>query len=174
MSTASTDTRQRTARPLVPLLLRVVVAVSLGVDAVVHLRLAGGYQQSGAGGIGTGNLFRIEAVVALVVAVWVLARGSRAALFSAFAVGFSAAVAVVLYRYVDIPALGPLPAMYEPAWFLQKSLSAGFEALAALAALAALVAGSRYTPSDEGSAQRRLTTLEQLVAAGGLLLRRLA
>ncbi|MEO6021031.1 MAG: hypothetical protein ABIP45_12365 [Knoellia sp.] len=130
-----------------PLLLRGVVALSLVVDAVVHLRLASGYQQSAPSGIGAGNLFRIQAVVALVVAAWVLWRGSRLALISAFAVGLSALFAVVLYRYVDIPALGPLPAMFEPVWFFEKSLSAVFEGLAALAALVALIVGSRRSVS---------------------------
>lgn len=128
----------RTARHFLSLVLRVLVAVSLAVDAVVHLRLAGGYQQSAPSGIGAGNLFRIEAAVALVVAAWVLWRGNRAALLAAFAVGSSAAVAVVLYRYVNVPALGPLPAMYEPVWFFEKSLSAVFEGVAAAAALAAM------------------------------------
>ena len=36
----------------------------------------------------------------------------------------SALGAVLLYRYVNVPMLGPLPAMYEPVWFLEKSLSA--------------------------------------------------
>ncbi|WP_406832208.1 hypothetical protein ABEG17_05105 [Pedococcus sp. KACC 23699] len=112
--------------------------MSLTVDAVVHLRLASGYQQSASSGIGAGNLFRIEAVVALAVAGWVLWRGSRAALGASFVVGLSAFVAVVLYRYVDVPGLGPLPAMYEPVWFFEKSLSAVFEALAAVAAAGAL------------------------------------
>ncbi|MFC7485978.1 hypothetical protein ACOCJ7_05570 [Knoellia sp. CPCC 206453] len=138
-----------------PLILRVVIAVSLLVDAVVHLRLAPGYQQAAPSGIGAGNLFRIQAVVALVVAVWVLWRGSRPALISAFAVGLSAVVAVVLYRYVNIPALGPLPAMYEPVWFLEKSLSAFFEGLAAVAALIALVLGRRPRARDERHARHR-------------------
>lgn len=124
-----------------------VVALSLVVDAVVHLRLAGGYQQSAPGGIGAGNMFRIEAAVAVLAAAWVLRRGNRFALIAAFLVGFSAAVAVVLYRYVDVPALGPIPAMYEPVWFFEKSLSAVFEAVAALAALAALGFASRRRTS---------------------------
>ena len=37
--------------------------------------------------------------------------------------------AVMLYRYVDIPAIGPLPAMYEPVWFFEKTLSAVAEGL---------------------------------------------
>ncbi|MEO7449346.1 MAG: hypothetical protein ABI336_13825 [Humibacillus sp.] len=149
MTAVQAETRQRAGGHLASVILRVVVAASLTVDAVVHLRLASGYQQADAGGIGSGNLFRIEAVAALVVAVWVLWRGSRLALLSAFAVGFSAAVAVVLYRYVNIPAFGPLPAMYEPIWFLEKSLSAVFEGLAAVAALAALVVLSRSRAGDE-------------------------
>ncbi|EAP98351.1 putative integral membrane protein [Janibacter sp. HTCC2649] len=145
MTTASTRPRHRTTSTLVPLTLRVVVALSLLVDAAVHLRLAHGYQQSAPSGIGAGNLFRIQAVLALAVAAWVLLRGGRPALISAFAIGLSALAAVVLYRYVDIPALGPLPAMYEPVWFFEKSLSAVFEGLAALAALAALTLRSSRT-----------------------------
>jgi len=125
-------------RRFVALVLRAVTAAALVVDAVVHLRLAGGYQQSAPGGIGAGNLFRIEAVAAVVVAGWVLWRGDRTSLLAAFAVGSSAAVAVVLYRYVNVPALGPLPAMYEPVWFFEKSVSAVAEVVAALVALLAL------------------------------------
>jgi len=62
---------------------------------------------------------------------------------AALAVGFSACAAVVLYRYVELPALGPLPAMYEPVWFAKKSLSAVAEAVAAVAALAALMLARR-------------------------------
>lgn len=123
--------------------LRAVIAVTLLVDAVVHLRLAPGYQQSAPSGIGAGNLFRVEAAAALLVAIWVVWRGSRAALLAALVVGLSACAAVVLYRYVDVPALGPIPAMYEPVWFAEKSLSAVAEAVTAMAAAAALVLTSR-------------------------------
>ena len=64
-------------------------------------------------------------------------------------VALGGAAVVVLYRYVDVPALGPLPAMYEPVWFFEKSLSAAFEALAALAAAAALVVMSRARLGDK-------------------------
>lgn len=136
----------RRARRVAPLALRVVVAAALVVDAVVHLRLAGGYQQSAPSGIGAGNLFRLESAAALVVAAWVLWRGTRGALLAAFAVGLSAVVAVVLYRYVDVPALGPLPAMYEPVWFTEKSLSAVAEAVAAIAAAVGILQLRRRLP----------------------------
>ncbi|TPG18430.1 hypothetical protein [Pedococcus bigeumensis] len=153
MTTTQNDVRPRTARHPGRLGLRGVIAVSLVVDAVVHLRLAGGYQQSAPGGIGAGNLFRLEAIFAIVVSGWVLWRGSRASLVAAFAVGFSAALAVVLYRYVDVPALGPIPAMYEPVWFFEKSLSAVFEVMAAASAVAALalVPGRRRARTHRGN-----------------------
>lgn len=118
-------------------LLRVVVAAGLVVDAVVHLRLASQYQLAAPGGIGQGNLFRVQAVVALLVAVYVLVRGSRTAFLAAGAVALSAFVAVVLYRYVQVPALGPIPSMYEPVWFFEKTLSAVAEGLTGLVALLA-------------------------------------
>lgn len=131
--------------------LRLVVAAALMVDAVVHLRLASGYQQSAPTGIGAGSLFRIEAAAAMIVAAWVILCGSRRAFMGALGVGLSAVVAVVLYRYVDIPAVGPLPAMYEPVWFFEKTVSAVAEALAAAAALVALVVSARRASRDRAA-----------------------
>ncbi len=123
---------------LVDLVLRVAVAACLVVDAVVHLRLAAGYQLGQPAGIGQGNLFRVEAVVALLVAAYVVIRGTRPAYLAAAAVGLSAFAAVVLYRYVNVPAIGPLPPMFEPVWFFEKSLSAAAEAAAGVLALVGL------------------------------------
>lgn len=131
MTSARPALRQRSAAQWA---LTAVVAVALGIDAVVHLRLAGNYQLASPGGIGTGNLFRIAAVLAIGAAVYVVLRGSRAAYGLAFAVALSALAAVVLFRYVAVPAIGPLPAMYEPIWFFEKSLSAVAEAVGAVAA----------------------------------------
>lgn len=127
------------------LLLRVLVAACLLVDAVVHLRLASNYQLAQPQGIGQGNLFRLESLVAVLAALYVLARGTRAAFLTAAGVGLSAFVAVMLYRYVQVPALGPLPSMYEPVWFFQKTLSALAEGLAA--ALAVVAALANHPPS---------------------------
>ena len=109
------------------------------IDAVVHLHLAPGYQLSAPSGIGAGNLFRLQAVVALAAAVLVLVRGNRTSYAAALLIGLSALSAVILYRYVDIPTLGPLPSMYEPAWFPEKTLSAVAEALGAVVAAAVLL-----------------------------------
>jgi len=119
-----------------------VIASALLVDAVVHLHLAPGYQLSAPGGIGAGNLFRLQAVTAAAVAVWVILRGTRSAYAVSFLVAASALGAVILYRYVNVPMLGPLPAMYEPVWFTEKALTAVAEAVAAVVAGAVLIAGA--------------------------------
>ena len=121
--------------PWVGRALRAAIAAGLGVDAVIHLQLAAQYQLAAPGGLGQGTLFRIQATAALLAAGWVLLRGSRLAVLSAAAIAASALVAVLLYRYVDVPALGPLPSMYEPLWFPQKTATTVAEAVAVLAAV---------------------------------------
>lgn len=140
--------------------LRVLTAVALFIDAAVHLHLAPGYQAASSTGIGQGNLFLLEAAAAVVAALYVLVRGSRAAYALAFAVALSAFAAVLLYRYVDIPAFGPFPAMYDPVWFFEKSLSAVAEGAGALLAAAALARpGNRRQARNTGQSgtSRRLS-----------------
>jgi len=116
------------------LILAVLTAAGLAIDAVVHLKLAGRYEPIG-GTISQGSLFRAEAVLALVLGVGVLAAPwRRTAYATAFLVAASAFGAVMLFRYVNVGSLGPLPNMYEPVWFGQKSLSAVAEACAAATA----------------------------------------
>jgi hypothetical protein len=119
--------------------LRVLTALALLIDAGVHILLAPGYQAANPGGIGQGNLFLLESAAAVLVAVYVLVRGSKLAYAMALAVALSAFAAVVLYRYVDIPAFGPFPAMYEPVWFFEKTLSAVAEGIGAVLAAIGMV-----------------------------------
>lgn len=129
--------------------LRLATAAALVIDAVIHLQLAANYQLAAPGGIGQGNLFRIESVVAIVVALYLLLRGGRLAYGVAFLVAASALGAVLLYRYVDVPALGPLPSMYEPVWFAKKTATAWAEAagtVTAVLGLALTVLRGRRTP----------------------------
>jgi hypothetical protein len=148
MMTALRSTHARSTS--VAWLLRAVVAAGLAVDAVVHLRLAPEYQMAFPHGVGGGTLFRLEAAFAVLAAVGVLVWGNRRSYLLAFAVAASAFVAVLLTRYVEVPAVGPLPSMYEPVWFLEKSLSAGAEALAALAAVAGFVISPRPATRHTG------------------------
>ncbi len=123
--------------------LRLVVPVALVIDAVVHLQLAPYYQLAAPAGMGQGTLFRLEAAAAILAAVYVLLRGSRPAYAAALLVAAGGVGAVLLYRYVDVPAFGPFPAMYEPVWFFQKTLSALAEGAGAVLAAVGLLRRSR-------------------------------
>jgi len=119
--------------------LRILTTAALGVDAVVHFQLAPGYQAAAPDGVGQGNLFITEAVAAVIAGLYVLLRGSRPAWLLAFAVAAGGLAALLLYRYVDLPAFGPFPAMYEPVWYFEKTLTAWAEAAASTFSVAALL-----------------------------------
>jgi hypothetical protein len=125
--------------PVIPrLVFSVVTAAGLAVDAVVHLRLAGDRDAIG-GALSEGNLFRIEAAAALLAALIVLALPRRRAAYAvALLVAASALGAVVLYRYVNVGAIGPLPNMYEPIWYGEKTVSAIAELVAGVSAAGGL------------------------------------
>ena len=135
------------------MVLRILTAVALFIDAGIHIHLAPGYQAGNPAGIGQGNLFLLESAAAVLAGLYVLLRGSRAAYAVAFVVAMSAFVAVVVYRYVDIPAFGPFPAMYEPVWFFEKSVSAVAEGAGAVLAAVGFVRAGRRTPRRRASAQ---------------------
>jgi len=104
----------------------------------VHLHLAAGYDANTAA-ISEGALFRVEAVVAGLAAVLVLlTRSQVGVVVVAFLVAAGGVGAVLLYQYVDVGAVGPLPNMYEPLSYPEKTDSLIAEAVAALAALALL------------------------------------
>lgn len=115
--------------------LRVVIAAGLAVDAYVHAVTASAYDFPAGGMITQGDLFWIETGAAALAALLVLAVPRRTTFAFAFLVAASALGAVVLYRYVDVGALGPLPNMYEPVWTADKLVSAVAEAVAAVLAL---------------------------------------
>ncbi len=114
-------------------LLRLVVVAGLAVDVdvYVHLHLAGGYDANAAT-ISEGALFRVEAGVAGLAALGVLLTRSRAALVVALLVAAGGVGAVLLYQNVDVGAVGPLPNMYEPLSYPEKTYSLIAEAVAAL------------------------------------------
>ncbi len=123
-------------RRLADVALRGLTAAGLLIDAVLHLQLAANYQLAAPGGIGQGNLFRIEAALALLALLLVLWQGSRTAYAAAFLVAAGGLAALLVYRYYQVPAFGPVPAMYEPVWFFKKTLIAVAQTAAAAAALA--------------------------------------
>lgn len=132
-ATHGTATRRRSSPGLI--VLRVLIAIGLVIDAYVHFVLAPNYQFAYPDGIGGGNLFRIQAAVAILAAIYVLVSGSKLSYAIAAVVALSAFAAVVLSAYVQLPQVGPIPAMYEPLWFFEKTLSAVAEGLAGVLAV---------------------------------------
>jgi hypothetical protein len=119
--------------------LAVTTASLLAVDAYVHLRDAGLYDENATAVLSQGTLFRAEAVVAAVVAVALVLWRHLVVWVTAVLVAASAAGAVLLYTYVDVGPLGPIPDMYEPTWALPgKPGSAIAEAVATALALTGL------------------------------------
>jgi hypothetical protein len=64
--------------------------------------------------------------------------GRRIGFALAAVVAASALGAILLYRYVNVGSLGPLPNMYEPVWFPEKTTAAVAEAAATVAAVGGL------------------------------------
>lgn len=124
-------------------LLRVGVAAALAVDAVVHIALAPRMEIAAPGGIGGGLLFQAQAGAAIVVAVVLLVRPSRLTYALAGLVLLSALAAVLLYALVNVPALGPIPSMYDPQWYPLKVFTAVAEAAGLLLAGVGYVLCSR-------------------------------
>jgi hypothetical protein len=120
-------------------LLRVATAAALGIDAAVHWQNAPAYDAVTAT-VSQGQLFRVEAALAVAVGLLVLVRPRPSSWLAALAVAGSARAAVLLYRYVDLGSLGPLPDMYENTWQVPgKLLSAYAEAAAVVLAALGLL-----------------------------------
>jgi hypothetical protein len=154
--------------PIASWALRVGTAAALGVDAAVHWRNAPAYDAIGTT-LTQGELFRAEAVLAVAVGLLVLIRPRRSSWVAASLVGASALAAVLLYRYVDVGSLGPLPDMYENTWQVPGKLQSAWAEGAAvvLAGLGLLThrgaaptreAAGSQAPGGEGRPGPRLST----------------
>jgi hypothetical protein len=128
-------------------LLRLLAAAGLGVDAYVHADLAAQFDGNTAS-ISQGTLFRVQAGAAALAALLLVAWGRRVAAGYGLLISASALGAVLLYRYVDVGKLGPLPDMYDPAWYTEKSVSTVAEAVALVCCLALLALVLRRRASD--------------------------
>ena len=136
------------------LALRLVGAAALAISSYVHLHGAHFYKTLG-DTITQADLFYAQGVIAAAVALWVLATGHRWAWVAAGLVGAGSFAAVMLYRYVDVGAIGPIPNMYEPTWQTnEKLLSAYAEAAALVIAVIALTRLLR-TPRGRDPEARR-------------------
>jgi len=120
--------------------LTLVVLAGLGVDAYVHFDLAWAYAAVKTSTLSGADMFRFEGALAILAALLLLIRPNRYTAGFAFLVTAGGTAAVVVYRYVNVGGFGPVPNMYEPVWYTEKTLSAWAEGIAAVAGLALLVA----------------------------------
>jgi len=129
------------------LLLRTLAVLGLAYDGYIHWHLAANFDQvTGSGtpiSISQGALFRVEAAAALVAAALLVVVHRRWTAVLALVVAGGGVGAVVLYRFVDVGAIGPVPDMYEPFWYPEKTWSVIAEAVAAAAALLLLLTWPR-------------------------------
>ncbi|WP_034486309.1 hypothetical protein [Actinomadura oligospora] len=139
------------------LVLRVLVAAGLAVDAVVHWRFAPQMKYVPGGTIHADTIFYVQAVVAGTAGLLVLAHARRWTYALALFVAASAIGALLLYFSVDVGTLGPIPNMHDPVWYAQKTQSVAGEGVAALAALAGLLTvGRRERPAVERRVPERV------------------
>lgn len=119
-------------------ILIVVAVIGLAVDAWIHLTLASAYDGVRAT-VSQGQLFRIEGIAAIVVALALVIRPSRVVYVLVLLVAGGGLFALLLYRYVDVGKLGPLPNMYEPAWYGRKVWTTIAQAVTTVCAIVLLL-----------------------------------
>ena len=125
------------------LVVRLLIVAALAVSGWIHLDLADTFDAIGET-ITLGDLFRAQGVAALLVAGWlVVDRRSARPVVAALLLGVASAAAVVLSVYVRLPAIGPLPEVYEPVWYAEKVTSAITAGVAAAGAAALLAVRRR-------------------------------
>jgi hypothetical protein len=142
--------------------LRAATAAALVIDAIVHFQDAHFYDANTGSLLDQGQLFRIQGVAAIVVAILVLVWPRWQAWLLAFLVAVSACAAVVTYNYVDVGPILGLPNMYEPSWGPPgKMISAWAEGIGALLTLIGLIRALAH----RRAASRQRGTTAPLAAA---------
>jgi hypothetical protein len=110
-------------------LLRFAAVTALVVCGVVHGALARSYG-AGLPGITLGKQFVVQAVVALAVAGWLLARDIPLAWLAGVAVtGATLAAILLAHTGSGLPALGPIPAIREEGYDLPQLVTMAAEAV---------------------------------------------
>ncbi len=122
--------------------LALVVVVGLAIDAYNHFNVASQYAGVKTSTVSQATLFRVEAALAVLAAVLVVVWASRLSALFALAVAGGGLILLVLYRYVDVGRLGPIPDMYQPIWNVPgKKWSVAGEVIAIVGSLALLAHG---------------------------------
>jgi hypothetical protein len=119
-----------------------ITVVGLGIDAYTHFDLASLYRFNKTSVISEATLFQIEAVLAILVGLAVLIRPNLLTAGAAFLVAAGGLGLLLLYRYVDVGKIGPIPSMYEPIWSTEKLVCMWGEIAASLGSLGLIVQAS--------------------------------
>ncbi|MDQ6650464.1 MAG: hypothetical protein M3Z02_10165 [Actinomycetota bacterium] len=117
--------------------LRLVGIACLLASGIIHATLVSRYQAVG-DQITQGELFVVQAASAAVAAGWLLVRDHARVWLAGLLVMAGSLAAVLITYYVRVPAVGPLPGLYEPLWFPSKAWSAVAEGAFVLLAVARL------------------------------------
>lgn len=141
------STVSRPGRLLEPAV-RFGLVLCLAVDAVIHYRLAPAMQLAAPDGLGGGTLFQAQATAAAAAGLVLLFTGTRLTYAIAGLVALSAFGAVLLYTFVNVPTIGPVPSMYDPTWSTEKVVSAVAEGLGVVLAATGVVLTSRRQPGE--------------------------
>lgn len=130
----------------------VITVAGLAIDAFVHFDLASAFASRKTSVLSQADLFRAEASVAILAALALLVRPRRYTAAFAFLVAAAGTAAVLVYRYVNVGKIGPIPNMYDPFWApAGKTASVIGEAVATVTAFALFLV-LHASRSDERSA----------------------
>ncbi|MBO0833549.1 MAG: hypothetical protein J2P29_16435 [Actinobacteria bacterium] len=122
-----------------------IVVAGLAIQAYVHLHLASPYDGVKSSVLTQGDLFRAEAGLAILAALALIFRPRRWTAVFALLVSAAGFAAVLVYQYINVGALGPLPNMYDPVRSTEKTMSIWAEGIAALVALVLLILINQHT-----------------------------
>ncbi|MFI6286034.1 hypothetical protein ACIBCM_14955 [Streptomyces sp. NPDC051018] len=122
----------RSFRPPGHVVARLIAAAGLAVDAFIHARLADHYDNVSAT-VSQGDLFRVEAALASLAALLVLVWRRPPSDAFAWLVAAGGLALLLVYRYVDVGQMGPVPNMYEPVWTIDKWIAAVAQAVTVIA-----------------------------------------
>ena len=96
--------------------------------------------------ISQGTLFRIEAAVAALAALLVLVWHRVPSDAFAWLVAAGGLALLLIYRYIDVGKLGPVPNMYEPVWFTDKKITVVAQAVTIVTTSFLLLTRTRRGP----------------------------
>ena len=121
---------------------RVVVLLAIAISAYTHLRLASDYDHPAGGSFTQGTLFKVQAVVALLIAITLAIRANINGWANATLLLLGSFAAVLFYRYGNLGQFLFLPDMRDKTWSSRdnlKVISTFAEGGGGLIALAALI-----------------------------------